>query len=76
MSTLQQARALKIEVGNALKSLLRRRGFVLDIVDPLVSCAFLPAPKAILTYSIDACTCEKAADGGFQSNETDFTTKA
>lgn len=30
----------------------------------------------MLIYVIDACTCEKATDGGFQPNETDFTTKA
>jgi hypothetical protein len=33
-------------------------------------------PRAMLTYAIDACTCEKAADGGFLPHETDFTTKA
>lgn len=47
----------------------------LVVPDPQVCSPFIDEGRKT-DEIIDACTCEKAADGGINPNEVDFTTKA
>lgn len=61
-----------------LKTQLQVALFALVAHDQLVCCSIAHTHKCMADNIADACTCEKASDGGVVPNEleTDFTTKA